>query len=207
MVRAKRKIAAMTERMAHGLVKDISPFSYLLVHLLKAALGVERDVLRQRVEQLGDGLVTAERVLYDAARVEEADVHRAVDDVVHEKNIRGEVVARSDVEALERDEVEVEGLERVVHDDQGEPQHPATERDVLEAPGLAPLDADPGFVQLRGRADDVVTALVGGGRGPRLLLLGARLLEKKAPAVYVKDVEAVVELVEVGVIDVLLEEF
>ncbi|KAG6382769.1 hypothetical protein SASPL_157522 [Salvia splendens] len=162
-----------------------APCSYLLVHLLKAALGVERDVLRQRVEQLGDGLVAAERVLYDAARVEQADVHRAVDDVVHEEDIRGEVVARAHVEALERDEVEVERLERVVHHDQGEPQHPPTERDVLEAPGLATLDADPGLVELRGRADDVVTALVGGGRSPRLLLLGARLLEKEALAVYV----------------------
>lgn len=101
---------------------------------IQATVGVEGDVLGQGVEQLRHGFVAPQRVLYDPARVEQAHVPRAVDDVDHEEDVGGEVVPGPNMEALEGDEVEVEGLEGVVHHDEGELEDPSFEGDVPEAP-------------------------------------------------------------------------
>lgn len=99
----------------------------LLVNLVEGAVRVEGDVLGEGVEELGDGLVAAEGVLNDAAGVEQADVAGAVDDVVHEEYVGGDLVPGPHVEALERDQVQVQRLQRVVHHDQRQLQHSALE--------------------------------------------------------------------------------
>lgn len=101
---------------------------------IQATIGVEGDVLGQGVEQLRHRLVAPQSILYYPTRVEQAHVPRAVNDVVHEEDVGGEVVPGSHVEALEGNEVEVEGLEGIVHHDEGELEDPAFEGDVSEAP-------------------------------------------------------------------------
>ncbi|KAI8543937.1 hypothetical protein RHMOL_Rhmol08G0256400 [Rhododendron molle] len=113
-----------------------------LVHHIQVAVRVERHVLGEGVEELGDGLVAPDGVLDDAPGVQEANVLGAVDDGVHEEDVGSHRVPCPDVEPLERDEVQKHRLGGVVHHDEREPQHPAFEGDVLQAAALVSFEPD-----------------------------------------------------------------
>lgn len=160
-----------------------------LLHGLEAAIRVEGDVLRERVEEIRHRLVASQRVVYDPFGMEQADVLGGVDYVVHEENVGGDLAAGADVEALEGHEVEVGVLGGVVDDDGGEAEDAVVEADVEEAGGAALAEADAGFVELDGGADDAGGGRVGGAESGREVGRGGRVLEEAA-AVEVEGVEA-----------------
>ncbi|RRT84978.1 hypothetical protein B296_00007372 [Ensete ventricosum] len=120
----------------------------LAVDLVQAALRVEHHVLGEAVEELGHRLVAPYRVLDDPLGVQQADVLGGVDDVVHEEDVGGDLVARPEVQPLEGHQVQEHVLRRVVHHDHRQAQHPVVEADVPQAVALALLEPDPRLVQL-----------------------------------------------------------
>lgn len=118
------------------------------MHAVQAALRVQHHILGQAVEQLGHGLVAPDGILNDPLGVKQADILGRVDDVVHEEDIRGDLVAGAEMEPLKGHKVEEHELGGVVDDDDGEAKDAVAELDVAEASCLALLEPDASLVQL-----------------------------------------------------------
>jgi hypothetical protein len=157
---------------------------HLVVHGVERALRLDHHVLGDAVEQLRHRLVTSDGVLDDPPGAEQRDVLGGVDDVVHEEDVRRDVVAGADVQSLERHHVEQHVLGGVVDGHRRHAQHAVPEPDVVEAVRGALLEPDSGLVELHRRPDDVRLPHVG-VRAP-VRLVGA---VEHAPAVHVERVE------------------
>ncbi|MQL91400.1 hypothetical protein Taro_024017 [Colocasia esculenta] len=165
---------------------------HLAVDVVEPAVRVQRHVLGQGVEQPRHLLVAADGVVEDGLGVEEADVGGGVDDVVHEEDVGGDLVAGAGVEALEGHEVEEGALGEVVHHHHREAEHPVLEVDVPEAVAFAELELDARLVQLRRRSDDVRhdDGLLAAGSLPLLLpLVGDGLGDGPVEQALTVDIE------------------
>jgi hypothetical protein len=157
---------------------------HLPVHGVELAVRLEHDVLGDAVEQLRHRLVAADGVLDDAAGAQQRHVLGRVDDVVHEEDVRRDVIAGADVQPLERHHVQEHVLRGVVHRHRRHGEHAVPEPDAVEAVRLAVPEPDPGLVQLQRRPDDV--RFRHDVPRPRRVLVGA---VEHAPAANVQRVE------------------